>query len=413
MGAKVWTGLESRAAHLRRLAVVFSAEIRLRIVTELYMREMSPTQFFEEFGGGTVSRVDYHFKKLAKARWLRHHRSTPGKNGRGVMNFYRASELAYFDAETWALLPYSIRVAFSWSSFKVITERAREAMAALAAEGRATRNLTSGQLLLDQLGWKRVIEAVDTQFVSLYEEQDDAALRISHSKEKPIRVSVLQFAFESPTSSEERIGPELVESEEETLTPFPVRLSKVFADELSIKILTVANQRDISVEQFCAEFGGPSIRPRHVRRRFAKLEQNRWMERVHARLGSKRRSTREYFYRATGPVITDDVPQADVPDSLRETDSWKTFEQLSVHVKEALKAGTFDAREDRYLAWSLLLLDQQGLERVAADIEALRAFVLEEQKRAKARLRKTGEKPITTTVALGAFESPVGSIKEP
>lgn len=40
-------GAKAQASYLRRLAIVFADELRLKIVTELYMREMSPTQFYE------------------------------------------------------------------------------------------------------------------------------------------------------------------------------------------------------------------------------------------------------------------------------------------------------------------------------------------------------------------------------
>jgi hypothetical protein len=92
---------------------------------------------------------------------------------------------------------------------------------------------------------------------------------------------------------------------------------------------------------------------------------------------------------------------------------WKTFEDLFIQVKDAMVAGTFDAREDRYLAWSLLRLDQKGWEKVTAGNQTLLAFALSEQERAKARMKKSGEKPVAMTVALGAFESPPESVKEP
>jgi hypothetical protein len=50
---RVWIGVRERVEHLW-LAVVFAVPIRLKIVTELYQRDMSPTQFYEEFGGGSV-----------------------------------------------------------------------------------------------------------------------------------------------------------------------------------------------------------------------------------------------------------------------------------------------------------------------------------------------------------------------
>lgn len=71
-------------------------------------------------------------------------------------------------------------------------------MEMLALEGRPASDLTCTSLLLDRLGWERIIKAIDTQFVCLFEEQENAKLRIFHSGEQPIRVSILQFAFESP-----------------------------------------------------------------------------------------------------------------------------------------------------------------------------------------------------------------------
>ncbi|HEU4906728.1 MAG TPA: hypothetical protein VFT19_11540, partial [Solirubrobacterales bacterium] len=74
MVAKLAVGIKPEA-HLRRLAVVFSVALRLKIVGELYTREMSPKQFYEEFGGGSISRVTKNFQKLAEAGWLRHVRT--------------------------------------------------------------------------------------------------------------------------------------------------------------------------------------------------------------------------------------------------------------------------------------------------------------------------------------------------
>ena len=50
MAGRVAIGKKDRMAYLRRLSVVFAVELRLKIVTVLYMREMSPKQFREEFG---------------------------------------------------------------------------------------------------------------------------------------------------------------------------------------------------------------------------------------------------------------------------------------------------------------------------------------------------------------------------
>lgn len=414
MAAKVWVGIRSRAQYLRRLSVVFAVELRLKIVTELYMREMSPKQFHAEFGGGSISRVAQNFEKLAESGWLRYIRSEgPGGERRGgVEHFYRATELAYCDADTWALLPFSIRVAFSWNAFKQIAKRLREAMEAATFDSRQDRHLTRTRLLLDQVGWERVIEAIDAEFVSQFEEQEDARRRASHSGEELIRASSVLIAFESPAPNTVQSGPGLVQNPTEPLVPFPIRLSKVFADEVCLRIISEANQREISAPLFHAEVGGDSVES--VRRRLKMLTEIGWLKQVGQKTGGRRRSAVELFYKATGPAIyRDDATWTSVPGSLRKTRAWLTFEQLSEEAKEAMVAGTFDARKDRYLAWSILSLDQQGWEKVTTSVEALLACVLQEQELATARMKKSGERPITVTVALAAFESPLESVKEP
>lgn len=410
---KAWRGAWSQLAYLRRLAVVFAVEIRLKIVTELYMQEMSPTQFFEEFGGGNVSRVDRNFKRLEQHGWLRKIRSEgPGGDRRGATeHFYRATELAIFDNETWRLLPYSIRGAYSCMSFRQFAERVREAMEAGTFDAREDRHLTWTPLLLDQLGWERVLAAIDALFELLFEEQADARLRTFHSGEKPILATVGLSGFESPQRDGGRVGPRLAEGERDCPVPFPVRLSKVFADEICLKVVTETNLQDMSAPQFQVEFGGDSVDG--IRRRFKLLEKNGWLAKVDEKTGGKRRGATEYFYRATGPAIYDIDTWSDLAGSIKASLSWTTFKQLSEQVIEAMEAGAFDAREERHLSWSLIRLDQRGWEKVVAAVDALFDYIFEEADEVEARVARSGEKTILMTVALAAFESPSESEKAP
>lgn len=411
MAARLAIGIKSRA-HLRRLSVVFAVELRLKIVAELYIREMSPKQFFEEFGGGSISRVTQNFGRLVETGWLRYVRSEGpgGKRRGGVENFYRATEPAFFDAQTWALVPYSMRVASSWSLFNQIALKMRQTLEASSLDPRRRRDLSYTQLLLDQVGWERAIEAVDAQFLCIFEEQKDARLRVLGSGEELIRADVLLIAFESPMEGRQ-IGPCLVESDREPLIPFPERLAPVLADDVCLEILSELNRREMSVTQFHREFGGAPVGG--IRRRFKRLEMSGWLKKVNEETGGRRRGATEHFFRATRPAIIDGDAWADLPNSLKGTQGWKTFESFSEKVKEAMRAGTFDARVDRYVTLSFLNFDQQGWTNVTAGIEALSAFLLEEQGRARDRLAKSGEQPVLMTVGLGAFEAPKDSAKAP
>jgi hypothetical protein len=383
---------------------------------------MSPSQFYEEFGGGSVSRVDDQFKILRDHGWLRFIRQESGgtRHG-GHEHFYRATELAIFDHETWSLLPYSIKVAFSWTIFEQLAERVKEALQADTFDARPDRHFTWTPLVLDQLGWERVIAAVDALFESLFEEQADAKLRIAKSGEKPILATVALAGFESPTCLQGSNGQRNELSQAQPVfelaggirspVPFGRRLAKVFADPLCLEIVTELNLREMSAPQFCEELGGASLSS--IRYRFKMLAKIGWLKKVGEKKRAKRRGRAEHFYRATGPAIFDNPGWSDVPDSIKTAYSWTIFEQLSDQVEKAVKAGTFDARSDRHLSWSLLLLDQLGWEQVIAAVDALFASVFEEQDSAKLRIAESGEKPIRATVALAAFESPKDSAKAP
>lgn len=417
MVAKVKASVRAQQAYLRRLAIVYANDLRIRIVSELSQRELSPKQFYEEFGGGSVSRVDQHFKKLAEHGWLRLVRSEGPDSRRrgGVEHFYRARELAIIDNETWALVPYSVRAAMSWRIFETLAERMREALEAETLDARPEGHLRYMTMNLDQLGWEKVLAAVDALFESIFEEQADSRLRIFHSGEKPMVATVALAAFESPARPplvpSPRATPELVHALEESRAPFHHRVSRVFGDELSRRILAEANLREISAPLFHAEVGGDSIEA--IRRCFKTLEKASWLLQVAERTGGRRRAGRELFYRATGPVMYDEKRWANMRQAVQPGSSWETFEPFADLVREAIDAGTLDARLDRHLSWSLLRLDQQGWESVAKGIDELLSFVLKEKDRAKVRLRRSSERPIPTTIGLGAFESPKSAIKAP
>jgi hypothetical protein len=277
---RVWIGIREQMEHLRRLAVVFAVPIRLKIVTELYQREMSPTRFHEEFGGGSVQRVAKHFERLRETGWLRLVRSKgPGGERRGATEtIYRATDLAFCDRETWVVLPYSIRVAFSWNTFKEIAEQFREALMASTFHARSDRRLTGTQLLLDAKGWTRVAEAVTQEFAAQFEEQEDARRRAGYAGEELFRVGSLLLAFELPIRQGLQVGPVLMASES-LMIPFPVRVSKVFEDEVCLQIMDEANRGDVSVPTFYAKFGERfDLDENTVRRRFMKLVKYGWLK---------------------------------------------------------------------------------------------------------------------------------------
>jgi hypothetical protein len=382
--------------------------MRLKIVSELFRREMSPSQFYEAYGGGSLSRVAAHFRRLQESGWLRLVRWERGGGRRGgVEHFYRAPRLAIFDNESWAQLPKSLRAEFSWRIFEQFAERVKEAFEADTFDARPERHFTWTPLVLDEEGRARVIASVDALFVALFEEQADARVRLDRTGKAPTNVTVGLAAFDSPRRKRNRSGLILPAPDQERAVDeeeFMARLSRIFRNETNLKIVTELSLREMSPSQFTEEFGGGDIP--EVSRRFRTLLEQGWLVKVKSKTGGKRRGATETFYRATGPAIFDTRSWAQVPDSIRRMYSWRIFEQLAEQVREALDAGTFDLRPDRHHTWTPFELDEFGWKKMITAVDGAFHQVLQEQELAKRRLAFSKEEPAIATVYLAAFQSP-------
>lgn len=193
--------------------------------------------------------------------------------------------------------------------------------------------------------------------------------------------------------------------------PYTLRVAKLMADELRMKIVMELNMREMSPKGFHDEFGGGSIS--RVSRAFDLLAEFGWLRQTRTETGGKRRGAVEHFYRATQPAVFYDEAWSPLPKSMKEMISGGIFEELVERIKEAMEAGTIDAREDRHFSWMPLRLDQQGWEDVIAKVDDLFHWLFEEQEEANLRMAETGEEPIPMTVALAAFESPKDTEKRP
>jgi DNA-binding transcriptional ArsR family regulator len=186
--------------------------------------------------------------------------------------------------------------------------------------------------------------------------------------------------------------------------PVLLRMSKLFADPLRIRILSELTMRPMSPKQFFQEFGGGSLS--RVARHFKALRDYDWIELVDEKSGGRRRGAVEHFYCATEAAVFDESVWDDLPGPMKEMISWQVFATYAEQVKEAMEAGTIDARPERHLTWSPARYDQLGWERILAKTMELYEFIAEEQKAANKRMAKSGEEPIPLVVGLSVFEVP-------
>jgi DNA-binding transcriptional ArsR family regulator len=185
------------------MAKALADPLRIRIMLELNRQDMSPTQFFEKFGGGSVSKVDRHFKVLVKYGWLEKTSEKTGGRRRGsTEHFYRATGPMMFDNESWSGLPGPLRDALAWQAFETYANRVRDAARAGTLNSRDERHLSWTPLFLDQRGWENVVTKVDEALSYILKEQVKAKQRMEGSGEEAIPITVGLAAFESPPDSQ-------------------------------------------------------------------------------------------------------------------------------------------------------------------------------------------------------------------
>jgi len=371
------------------------------------MREMSATEFFHEFGGGSLGNVHWHFQKLAEDGWLRLVARRQGPRGR-PQNVYRATELAYYDDECAEELPPSVRAAFSTRILQQMGERIALARAASTIDSREDHYFSLRSVRLDEPGWGDSIEVLNQFLRALGQEQLDAKVRIAASGESPSLLMVALAGFESPTHratdraarGRTRATPEMNMNMD---MPLETRLAKVFADPVNIRILNEITDVEMSPSELEAKIG--HLPDRGADHKCKHLEKYGWVARVEENPGDSRRGSGRVFYRATKPPIDVELwPEAArLSGPGRSAQSLHKFYELVV---DSIRAGVFDARHNRYLTWSALLLDEVGWRQVMKLLETEEKRLIRIQSEANQRLKAAKISGFPTTFFFSGFEIP-------
>jgi hypothetical protein len=356
--------LRTGQSFLERMGVLYADKIRLNIVAELYMREMSPKQFFEQVGGSSYDSVRRHFLKLVEYGWLRFVRTESSGPGRPEQLF-RSTELAVIDDETWAQIPISIRDSFTVQNLLEMGERLATSLTAATFGSKSDGAISFFPLDLDEKGRVQAIAALNGCFRSLSQEQTDAKVRLERSGGPPIRMIVELGGFEIPRADEGRPSWGLpAVSPTEGVPPWPRRISKLFSDPLNLQIMRRLNDRRMSPTELQSALGGLSVEG--YDRKCKMLVKLGWVTKVDEQTGGARRGSTENFYRATSPAASPRGLFGDVPDGIKRTEAWRVFNEFCQSALSAVQAGTFNRRPDRHMTLCKLLVDEMGWRQVIA-----------------------------------------------
>ncbi len=180
---------------------------------------------------------------------------------------------------------------------------------------------------------------------------------------------------------------------------------------IRVEILTVANERPISPARFVDELLTP--KPigfeqkkqalSHVAYHFRELQKAGCIEIVEV---IPRRGASEHVYRGTLRAHFNDEEWSDLDIDERRRISTVALQGLLARIEGSIMAGSFDDREDRWLAWTAAKLDDRGWAEMTTTIAANYAELERIREEAEARLGESGAAPIPATFGMLGFESP-------
>jgi DNA-binding transcriptional ArsR family regulator len=177
------------------------------------------------------------------------------------------------------------------------------------------------------------------------------------------------------------------------------RLAKALSHPMRAQILAILNERVASPNEISETIGErlPNV-SYHVRA----LDELGCIELVRT---AQRRGAIEHYYRALERPYFSDRDWKRLPRSARKSLSDVALQMIWNEVSDAIEAGTFEGRTDRYLTRSALTLDERGW----TELNKLLGRLLEQADQIAAqsdkRLSKAGESGIGTRLVMMHFEA--------
>jgi DNA-binding transcriptional ArsR family regulator len=395
-----------------KMAKALADPWRSRILMELSVRSLSPSQFVDE-NGGELTHVSRCFRQLAQWGYVELIEERPDpRRGTSVEHVYRSIRRAHFDTATWEGLPRFHRDVVSGSILGSYFARITEAIEAGTFDDEIDRHLSWDGVALDRIAWVALATRLDRVLAWLPELEVEATERMAQTGEEAIPTTVGLAAFRSPQPPEVLLkAPRRHRKPAESPgTPSPFVISKKTARALAnrwrSRILMELNARPLSPSQFIEEIGGSRST---ISRAFLQLAEWGYIEIVEERKGGRHGGGVERIYRNTQRAHIDTATWEGLPRFLRNEFSNSILGSYLARITEAIKTGTFDAETDRHLSWKPVVLDRIAWGEIVACLDEVLDWLPELEAEASQRMEQSAEEPIPTTVGLAAFRSPRSS----
>jgi DNA-binding transcriptional regulator GbsR (MarR family) len=388
-----------------RMAKALADTWRVRILSELSVRPMSPSQFVAEVGG-ELTHVSRCFRQLAEWDFIEVLEERPGRrSGAAIEHVYRGIRRAHFDTATWKSVSRSARDGWSRTAVSAYFARIAEAVEGGTFDAEIDRHVSWDGMALDRSAWEELGRRLDEVLEWLPELAVQADRRLQRSDAERIPTVVGLAAFRSPQSpadillASRRHQPP---SNDASKIAFGPQMAKALSNKWRSRILFELSSRPLSPSQFVEEIGGSMT---HISRSFRELAEWGLVEIAEERKGGRRGGGVERIYRGLHRPFFDTAAWESLPLIARQEMSQSFLGAYMQRVTEAIDADTFDAEEDRHFSWKPVLLDRPAWTELSQALDAVLAWLPELE---SASLQRTDdpEELIPAIVGLASFRMP-------
>lgn len=178
------------------------------------------------------------------------------------------------------------------------------------------------------------------------------------------------------------------------------RRRKAPANSLRVRIIAACVQREVTPREIAEQ---EQIDVVTVGYYFRDLEKKGYL---HVSRKEQARGFKRHYYVADRQKVIMDEEFGQMAAAEQHEVSEAVLRDLLVACRDALQAGTLDARSDSHLSWGPYKLDGQGWKDLMGELNRMLERSFEIQAESLVRLRKSGEEPIPTVFALAGFEAP-------
>jgi len=179
-----------------KLAKALSNRWRCKILMEVSIRPLSPSQFVEEFGG-SMTHISRCFRELAKWGYLEIFEERRGGRRGGIERIYRSTRRPFFDTPTWESLPQIVREEMSPYFLGTYFERVTEAIEAGTFDADLDRHLSWKPVVIDRPAWTHLGKALD-EILAWLPDLETQSLARTQNVESLIPTTVGLASFRSP-----------------------------------------------------------------------------------------------------------------------------------------------------------------------------------------------------------------------